>query len=73
MQPMLGPLRAGNGLAFEYFNAAGATTADPKQVKSVRVTLRGLSDQKVVSGAGSRVADVSDSLVSQVVLRNALR
>jgi hypothetical protein len=73
MQPMLGPLQAGNGLAFEYFNAAGATTADPKQVKSVRVTLRGLSDQKVVSGAGSRVADVSDSLVSQVVLRNALR
>jgi prepilin-type N-terminal cleavage/methylation domain-containing protein len=73
MQPMLGPLQAGNGLAFEYFNAAGATTTDPKQVKSVRVTLRGVSDQKVVNGAGSRLVDATDSLVSQVVLRNALR
>jgi prepilin-type N-terminal cleavage/methylation domain-containing protein len=73
MQPMLGPLRSGNGLGFEYFNAAGATTADVKQVRSIRVTIRGLSDQAVVSGAGTHNGVVGDSIVTQVVLRNALR
>jgi prepilin-type N-terminal cleavage/methylation domain-containing protein len=73
MQPVLGPLRSGNGLGFEYFNSAGATTADVKQVRSIRVTIRGLSDQAVVSGAGSTNAVVGDSIVTQVVLRNALR
>lgn len=73
MQPVLGPLRSGNGLGFEYFNAAGATTADVKQVRSIKVTIRGLSDQAVVSGAGTHNAVVGDSIVTQVVLRNALR
>ena len=73
MQPVLGPLRSGNGLGFEYFNAAGATTTDVKQVRSIRVTLRALSDQAVVSGAGTTNAVVGDSIVTQVVLRNALR
>lgn len=73
MQPVLGPLRSGNGLGFEYFNSAGAATADVKQVRSIRVTIRGLSDQAVVSGAGTTNAVVGDSIVTQVVLRNALR
>jgi hypothetical protein len=73
MQPVLGPLRSGNGIGFEYFNAAGATTTDVKQVRSIRVTLRALSDQAVVSGAGTTNAVVGDSIVTQVVLRNALR
>jgi prepilin-type N-terminal cleavage/methylation domain-containing protein len=73
MQPILGPLRSGNGLELAYFNAAGAVTADVNQVRSVRATIRGLSDQAVVSGAGSHTAVVGDSLVTQVVLRNSLR
>jgi hypothetical protein len=73
MQPVLGPLRSGNGLGFEYFNSAAVTTTDVKQVRSIRVTIRGLSDQAVVSGAGSTNAVVGDSIVTQVVLRNALR
>ena len=74
MQPVLGPLRSGNGLGFEYFTADGATTTtDVKQVKSIKVTLRALSDQAVVSGAGTTNAVVGDSIVTQVVLRNALR
>jgi len=73
MQPVLGPLRSGNGLGFEYFKADGGTTTDVKQVRSIKVTLRGLSDQSVVSGAGTTNAVVGDSIVTQVVLRNALR
>jgi hypothetical protein len=73
MQPMLGPLRAADGLVLDYFNAAGGITADPKAVRVVQVTIHGLTDQKVVSGTGTRKADVGDSLVTRVVLRNALR
>jgi hypothetical protein len=74
MQPVLGPLRSGDGLGFEYFMADGVTTTtDVKQVRSIQVTLRGLSDQAVVSGTGTTNAVVGDSIVSQVVLRNALR
>jgi prepilin-type N-terminal cleavage/methylation domain-containing protein len=73
MQPVLGPLRSGDGLGFEYFMADGVTTTtDVKQVRSIQVTLRGLSDQAVVSGTGTTNA-VGDSIVTQVVLRNALR
>jgi len=73
MQPVLGPLRSGDGLGFEYFMADGVTTTtDVKQVR-IKVTLRGLSDQSVVSGAGTTNAVVGDSIVTQVVLRNALR
>jgi len=53
--------------------AVPATTTDVKQVRSIRVTLRGLSDQAVVSGTGTTNAVVGDSIVTQVVLRNALR
>ena len=73
MQPMLGPLRSGDGLALRYFDAAGNITADTKAVRRVEVTLRGLSDQAVVSGAGTSNAVVGDSLITQVVLRNSLR
>ena len=72
VQPMLGPLRKGNGLVLEYFNAAGAVTGSKDQVRSLRVTIRGLSDQAVTTGTGSPKV-VGDSLVTRVVLRNALR
>jgi hypothetical protein len=72
-QPMLGPLVADSGFTLQYLNAAGAQTATPSEVRSIRVTMRGVSDQKVVRGAGTHLEDVTDSLVAQVVLRNALR
>lgn len=72
-QPMLGPLVADSGFTLQYLNSTGAATATRSDVRSIRVTMRGVSDQKVVKGAGTHLEDVTDSLVSQVVLRNALR
>lgn len=74
MQPVLGPLTA-NGLAFEYLDAGGAATTDRTAIKSIRVTIRGVTDQNINLGDGSSgtLASVQDSLVTQVVLRNAFR
>ena len=74
MQPVLGPLTA-NGLAFEYLDAGGVATTDPTAIKMIRVTIRGVTDQNINLGDGSSgtLASVQDSLVTQVVLRNAFR
>jgi prepilin-type N-terminal cleavage/methylation domain-containing protein len=74
-QPVLGPLTDAEGLGFEYLDAAGAVTADRKSVKSIRVTVRGITEQAINGGSGSSgaMSSVQDTLVSQVVLRNAFR
>jgi prepilin-type N-terminal cleavage/methylation domain-containing protein len=74
-QPVLGPLTDADGLAFEYLDATGAVTADRKSVKSIRVTVRGITDQAINGGSGSSgaMSSVQDTLISQVVLRNAFR
>jgi hypothetical protein len=72
-QPVLGPLVADSGFTLQYLNASGVATATTADIRSIKVTFRGLSDQKVVKGAGTHLEDVSDSIVTQVVLRNALR
>lgn len=76
-QPLLGPLKDDNGvtagLNFTYLDAAGAVTAVPANVKSVVLTVRGVS-QHVMSRSGGSYAGVgTDSLVTQVSLRNAFR
>lgn len=75
IQPVLGPLADGEGLAFEYLNAAGTVTTDLTAIKSIRVTLRGITDQSINKGSGSSgaLSKVQDTLVTQVVLRNAFR
>lgn len=71
VQPVLGPLLDGNGLGFEYLNGAGNPTADRTAIKSIRVTIRGLTDQ-MVRVSGTRMGRPQDSLVSQVLLRNSV-
>ncbi|HEV8177796.1 MAG TPA: prepilin-type N-terminal cleavage/methylation domain-containing protein [Gemmatimonadales bacterium] len=73
IQPVLGPLADGNGLLLEYFTAAAAVTTDPKAIKSIRVTLRGISDGAINAGIAGSPTNVQEELVSQVALRNALR
>jgi prepilin-type N-terminal cleavage/methylation domain-containing protein len=75
IQPVLGPLTAGNGLALQYLDVLGNPTTDVKAIKSIRVTIRGVTDQNINLGSGSSgtQASVQDSLVTQVVLRNAFR
>jgi prepilin-type N-terminal cleavage/methylation domain-containing protein len=74
-QPVLGPLTDANGLAFEYLNATGGTATALDAIKSIRVTIRGITDQSINGGSGSSgaLSSVQDSLVTQVVLRNAFR
>lgn len=73
IQPVLGPLAAENGFLLSYSTAAGAATADPTAVKSIQVTLRGVSDNAVHRGIEGDMTQLQDELVSQVSLRNALR
>ena len=48
-------------------------TTDRSLVKSIQVTLMGVTDQAIVVGSNTKTAYVQDTLVTQVVLRNALR
>jgi prepilin-type N-terminal cleavage/methylation domain-containing protein len=73
IQPVLGPLADGNGFLLEYLTAAAAVTTDPKAIKSIRVTLRGISDGTINAGIAGTPTHVQEELVSQVALRNALR
>jgi prepilin-type N-terminal cleavage/methylation domain-containing protein len=75
IQPVLGPLTDGGGLAFQYLNATGGTATTLDAIKSIKVTIRGVTDQSINGGSGSSgaLSSVQDTLVSQVVLRNAFR
>jgi prepilin-type N-terminal cleavage/methylation domain-containing protein len=72
-QPVLGPLTDGTGFLLTYLNAAGAVTTDRTAVKSIQVTLRGISDGLVNPGIEGSPIHVEEQLVSQIVLRNAFR
>ena len=72
MQPMLGPLTS-SGVEFRFYDGAGGLTTNAGNVKSIGVTLRGLTDQPIVVGANTKTAYVQDSLITRVALRNALR
>jgi prepilin-type N-terminal cleavage/methylation domain-containing protein len=73
VQPVLGPLADGDGFLLNYSDAAGAVTADRTGIKSIRITLRGISDDAVNLGIEGSLTHVQEELVSQVALRNALR
>lgn len=73
-QPVLGPLAADTGLVFEYLDKNGNATAVTSDVKSVRLTINGITENAITTGGGSgAVQHVHDRLVSEVLLRNAFR
>jgi hypothetical protein len=73
-QPVIGPLVDATGLAFEYLDKNGAATAVNGSIKSIRLTIRGITNQAIVMGGSSgSVQQVQDRLVSEVLLRNAFR
>jgi prepilin-type N-terminal cleavage/methylation domain-containing protein len=65
MIPVVGPLRSGTGLAFEYRDAMGATTNVPTNVQQIVVTVR--TGSGVLNSIGNEVAD---SLTTWVYTRN---
>jgi hypothetical protein len=68
--PVVGPLAA-SGLAFEYRDANGTVTANVNLVKTVLITLRGITDRTVSTGLGGTIGSVTDSLQVRVELRNS--
>jgi prepilin-type N-terminal cleavage/methylation domain-containing protein len=74
MQPVLGPLTA-NGFALEYLDSNGNPTVNERAVKSVRLTVRGLTEEAVrIGGSGSgAMGHPEEALVTQVLLRNSIR
>jgi prepilin-type N-terminal cleavage/methylation domain-containing protein len=74
VQPLLGPLKDNDGLGFTYLNSTGGVATTAANVRSIVLTIRGVTSQQVSSGGGNSYSTyVQDSLVSQVSLRNALR
>jgi prepilin-type N-terminal cleavage/methylation domain-containing protein len=72
VQPVLGPLTA-EGFRLVYLDNNGVETADEKAIKSVRVTVRGLTEDAVRHGGFGAMGHPEDSLVTQVMLRNSIR
>jgi prepilin-type N-terminal cleavage/methylation domain-containing protein len=74
LQPLLGPLQDATGFSLKYYDLTGVETGDRKSVRSIRLTVQGITSDRVSTGGGSSVVGfVGDSVVSQVTLRNALR
>ena len=71
-QPMLGPL-TGDGFALEYLDSVGDPTADLTAIKSIRLTVRGLTDDMVRRGGSGAMGHPEGELVTQVLLRNSVR
>ena len=71
LQPVVGPL-AGTGLSFAYFDSLGNTTGTAADVRSIQVTLRGVSEDAVrQGGTSSTVQNLQDSVVFQLSVRNS--
>jgi hypothetical protein len=67
IQPLFGPLAEGEGVRLGFTDRSGAPTLVPEAVKSITVTVRGVSS--AAPGSGSEA--LADSLTTQVGLRNA--
>jgi prepilin-type N-terminal cleavage/methylation domain-containing protein len=74
-QPLLGPLKETTGFTLKYYDQDGTTeTTDKTRIRSIRITIKGVTNGRVSTAGGSSTnAVVEDSVVSLVTLRNALR
>lgn len=71
-RPVLGPL-TDDGFRLRYFNSAGVETAVPNAITSIRVTVRGLTDDAVRAGGTAALGHPIEGLTTQVLLRNSIR
>lgn len=71
LSPVAGPLRRVGGLSFDYYDSAGALTAEPARVVRIGVTARGLSAGPIAEpGRTSTGRAYEDSVAVQAALRN---
>ncbi len=73
MQPLIGPVLAGNGLQFQYYDANGNVTAVRAQVARIDITVRARTAAAVRAGGQAALATIVDSVVTSVALRNNRR
>jgi prepilin-type N-terminal cleavage/methylation domain-containing protein len=72
-QPMLGPLTS-DGFGLEYVDSTGNdATADLTAIKSVRLTVRGMTEDAVRANGSGPMGRPEEELVTQVLLRNSIR
>lgn len=70
-QPVLGPLATG-GVAFAYRTSGGVAGATALTVRSIQLTLTGITDDIVAAGAGTSAwTRATEQLVTTIQLRNA--
>lgn len=72
LQPVLGPLTE-DGFDLDYLDSVGNETADKTAIRSIRVSVRGLTDEAVRAGGFTALAHPEEELVTQVLLRNSIR
>jgi prepilin-type N-terminal cleavage/methylation domain-containing protein len=72
LTPVLGPL-TDDGFGLQYFDSTGAVTADVKAIKSIRITVQGLTDGAVRAGGTGAMGHPEETLATQVLLRNSIR
>lgn len=73
VQPILGPIAA-NGFQLAYFDSMGVATATRPSVRTIQLTLIGMTERAVARGVNfGPNAILQDTLVTRVMLRNAPR
>ncbi len=70
LQPVLGPLRS-DGLQITYLAANGSATTVATQVRTIEVTIRGLTQHTVTGTGNTSLQLAQDTLVTRIRLRNA--
>jgi len=73
MQPLVGPVLAGNGLTFAYFDSLGAVTANRIRIARIDITVRARTAVPVRSGGQAPLRAIVDSVSTSVSLRNNRR
>jgi prepilin-type N-terminal cleavage/methylation domain-containing protein len=68
-QPIAGPMRPNDGVKFDYYDSTGTVTATAALVRSVGITVRGISTAPIQT-AGRPVGRYSDSMTVRVAIRN---
>jgi prepilin-type N-terminal cleavage/methylation domain-containing protein len=71
IQPVLGPLKDGDGLVLTYFDSTGATTTDEADVVRIGLRIVGQTSRPVYNAGDLRA--VVDTLITSVALRNNRR
>jgi hypothetical protein len=61
------------GFGLVYLDSTGVATADLTAIKSVRLTVRGVTDDAVRAGGSGPMGHPEEQLETQVLLRNSFR